>query len=148
MLIAHDTLIMVLDGARMAMFRNKGNVRQPSLELLVQERRITPRTAELGDDRPGRTFQGTGYRRGSYDAVDLHQLVEDAFIQEMSETLTSLMRDDEAQAILIAPPHALGLVRKSLPADIRQRLIAEIDKDYAGRLHGSSGQDRCQIFRF
>jgi protein required for attachment to host cells len=140
MLIAHDTLIMVLDGARMAMFRNKGNVRQPSLELLVQERRITPRTAELGDDRPGRTFQGTGYRRGSYDAVDLHQLVEDAFIQEMSETLTSLMRDDEAQAILIAPPHALGLVRKSLPADIRQRLIAEIDKDYAGRTATEIGQ--------
>lgn len=140
MLIAHDTLIMVMDGARMAMFRNKGNVRQPSLELLVQERRITPSTAELGVDQPGRAFQSTGHRRGAYEAVDLHQLVEDTFIQEMAEMLTALMRDDEAQAILIAPPHALGVLRKSLPTDIRQRLLAEIDKDYAGRTAIEIGQ--------
>ena len=133
MLIAHGTLIMALDGARMAMFRNKGNVRQPSLELMVQERRITPSTAELGDDQPGRTFQSIGHRRGAYEAVDLHQLIEDTFIKEMGEMLTSVMRGDEAQAILIAPPHALGVIRKSLPADIRQRLLAEIDKDYAAR---------------
>jgi protein required for attachment to host cells len=133
MLIAHGTLIMAVDGARMAMFRNKGNVRQPSLELMVQERRITPSTAELGDDQPGRTFQSMGYRRGAYEAVDLHQLIEDTFIKEMGEMLTSVMRGDEAQAILIAPPHTLGVIRKSLPADIRQRLLAEIDKDYAAR---------------
>lgn len=140
MLIAHDTLIMALDGARMSMFRNKGNVRQPSLELMVQERRITPSTAELGDDQPGRTFQSTGHRRGAYEAVDLHQLIEDTFIKEMAKMLTSVMSDDEAQAILIAPPHALGVMRKSLPADIRQRLLAEIDKDYAGRTATEIGQ--------
>ena len=50
------------------------------------------------------------------------------------------MRDDEAQAILIAPPHAMGVIRKSLPADIRQRLLAEIDKDYAGRTAIEIGQ--------
>ena len=59
---------------------------------------------------------------------------------EMAEMLTSVMRDDEIQAILIAPPHALGVIRKSLPADIRQRLLAEIDKDYAGRTAIEIGQ--------
>lgn len=133
MLLAHDTLIMALDGARMSLFRNRGNVRQPSLELLAEERRITPSTAELGDDQPGRAFQSSGNMRGTYEATDLHQLVEDAFTREMAEMLTALMKDDDAKGILIAPAHVLGLMRKYLPDDIRQQLIAEIDKDYAGR---------------
>jgi protein required for attachment to host cells len=34
----------------------------------------------------------------------------------------------------------LGVMRKSLPADIRQRLLAEIGKDYAGRTATEIGQ--------
>jgi protein required for attachment to host cells len=60
MLVGRDTLIIVVDGARMAMFRNKGNLRKISLELLVQEHRITPATAELENDQRGRPFQKYG----------------------------------------------------------------------------------------
>lgn len=140
MLVAHDTLIMIVDGARLAMFRNKGNMHSPPLELLVQEQRIMPSIAELGNDQPGRAFQSTWHRRGAYDAVDLHQLIQDSFIQEMAKLLTSLLRDDEAHTILIVPPHALGLMRMALPADVRERLIAEIDKDCAGRTATEVGQ--------
>lgn len=37
-------------------------------------------------------------------------------------------------------PHALGLMRTALLADVRERLIAEIDKDYAGRTATEVGQ--------
>ena len=92
------------------------------------------------NDQPGRAFQSTWHRRGAYDAVDLHQLIEDSFLQEMAELLNSLLKEDEAHAILIALPHALGLMRKALPAEVRERLIAEIDKDYAGRTATEVGQ--------
>lgn len=133
MLIAHDLLIMAVDGARMSLFRNKGSVREPQLELLVEEEHKSPSTAELGDDKPGRSFQSIGNTRGAYETADLHQQAEDEFALEMAELLVFHMHDDERRAVLIAPPHALGLMRKHLPKDIRERLIAEIDKDYAGR---------------
>ena len=133
MLIAHDLLIMAVDGARMSLFRNKGSVREPQLELLVEEEHKSPSTAELGDDKPGRSFQSIGNARGAYETTDLHQQAEDEFALEMAELLVFHMHDDERRAVLIAPPHALGLMRKHLPKDIRERLIAEIDKDYAGR---------------
>ena len=133
MLIAHDLLIMAVDGARMSLFRNKGTVREPQLELLVEEEQKSSSTAELGDDKPGRSFQSIGNARGAYETTDLHQQAEDEFALEMAELLVFHMHDDERRAVLIAPPHALGLMRKHLPKDIRERLIAEIDKDYAGR---------------
>ena len=133
MLIAHDLLIMAVDGARMSLFRNKGSVREPQLELLVEEEHKSPSTVELGDDKPGRSFQSIGNARGAYETTDLHQQAEDEFALEMAELLVFHMHDDERRAVLIAPPHVLGLMRKHLPRDIRERLIAEINKDYAGR---------------
>jgi protein required for attachment to host cells len=133
MLIAHDTLIMALDGARMSLFRNKGNEREPKFELLAEENRKTPSTAELGEDRPGRAFQSMGSARGAYETTDWHQQQEDEFAKEMAELFNFHMTNDSRKGILIAPPKVLGTVRKHLHPDARSRLIAEIDEDYAGR---------------
>jgi protein required for attachment to host cells len=131
--IVHDMLIMALDGARMSLFRNKGSARAPQLELLIEEVQNSPSTAELGNDQPGRRFQSIGNARGAYETTDLHQQAEDEFTLEMAELLVFHMHDDDRRAVLIAPPHVLGLMRKHLPKDIKERLLAEIDKDYAGR---------------
>jgi protein required for attachment to host cells len=133
MLIAHDALIMALDGARMSLFRNKGNEREPKFELLAEESRKTPSTADLGEDRPGRTFQSMSSARGTYETTDWHQQQEDEFAEEMAELFNFHMTDCARKGILIAPPKVLGTVRKYLHPDARARLIAEIDKDYAGR---------------
>jgi protein required for attachment to host cells len=133
MLFAHDALIMALDGARMSLFRNNGSVREPKLELLTEAEQKSPSTADLGDDQPGRNFQSSGTARGAYETTDLHQQAEDEFALEMAELLVFHMKDGDRQAILIAPPQVLGLLRKHLPEDIRNRLLAEIGKDYAGR---------------
>lgn len=133
MLIAHDALIMALDGARMALFRNKGSEREPKLELLAEEHRKTPSTADLGEDRPGRNFQSSGAARGTYEQTDWHQQEEDDFVEEMAELFNFHMACDGRKGLLIAPPQVLGTIRKHLHHDARSRLIAEIDKDYAGR---------------
>jgi protein required for attachment to host cells len=133
MLIAHNVLIMALDGARMSLFRNKGSVRAPDLELLVKDKYKALSTADLGDDQPGRVFQSSGAAHAAYETTDLHQRAEDDFVSKIAELFIIHMRDADRKAILIAPPKVLGLIRKHLPKEIRQRLIAEIDKDYAGR---------------
>lgn len=133
MLIVHDALIMALDGARMSLFRNKGTERVPKFELLAEESRKTPSTADLGEDRPGRNFQSSGTARGAYEQTDWHQLQEDDFVEEMAELFNFHMSNDDRKGLLIAPPKVLGKVRDHLHPDARSRLIAEIDKDYAGR---------------
>ncbi len=134
MLIAHDTLVMALDGARMSLFRNKGSEREPKFELLAEEERKTPSTADLGDDAPGSTFQSSGTARSSYEQTDWHQRQEDEFATDMAELFNIHMADDDTRkGVLIASPKVLGKVREHLHPDARARLIAEIDKDYAGR---------------
>ena len=133
MLIAHDVLVMALDGARMSLFRNKGTEREPLFELLAEEHRKAASTADLGDDRPGRNFQSSGATRGAYEQTDWHQQEEDEFAEEMAELFNFHMTDDARKGVLIAPPRVLGTIRKHLHPDSRSRLIAEIDKDYAGR---------------
>jgi protein required for attachment to host cells len=133
MLIAHDALIMALDGARMSLFRNSGTNRAPKLELLTEDKRKTPSTAALGEDQPGRTFQSVGAARGAYETTDWHQREEDGFSEERAELFNRHMADGKRKGVLIAPPKVLGIIRKYLQPDTRARLIAEIDKDYAGR---------------
>jgi protein required for attachment to host cells len=133
MLIAHDALVMALDGARMSLFRNKGNEREPNFELLAEEHQKAPSTADLGDDQPGRTFQSVGSTRGAYEGTDWHQQQEDEFAEEMAALFNFHMADEARKGVLIAPPKVLGTIRKHLHPDARSRLIAEIDKDYAGR---------------
>jgi protein required for attachment to host cells len=124
---------MVVDGAKMALFRNSGKDSAPHLDLVEEKEEHAPRTSRLGSDQPGRGFQSMGSERTAYEATDLHQLQEDAFATEAAERLGRLLNGDKRRAILVAAPRVLGVMRKKLKPAARARLIAEIDKDYAGR---------------
>lgn len=133
MLIAHDILIMVMDGGRMSLFRNAATDRAPKLELLAEKHRESPSTAQMGTDRPGRVNQSRSDTRAAYETTDLHQREEDNFTLKMTELFNAEMANPERRAILVAPPRVLGQIRKHLREDTRSRLTAEINKDYAGR---------------
>jgi protein required for attachment to host cells len=133
MLIPHGAHVMVVDGAKMALFRNSGKDFAPHLDLVEEKEKHTPRTSSLGSDKPGRGFQSMGSERAAYETSDFHQLAEDAFAAEAAERLASLLKGGKERAVLVAAPRALGVMRKNLKPAVRARLIAEIDKDYAGR---------------
>jgi protein required for attachment to host cells len=133
MLIPHGTHVMVVDGAKMALFRNGGKDFAPQLDLIEEKERRTPRTSRLGSDGPGRAFRSVGSERTAYETTDFHQLEEDAFATEAAERLGKLLDSDQQRAVLVAAPRVLGVMRKCFKPAARARLIAEIDKDYAGR---------------
>jgi protein required for attachment to host cells len=133
MLIPHGAYVMVVDGGNMALFRNSGKDFAPHLDLVEEKQRHTPRTSTLGSDQPGRGFQSLSSSRAAYETTDLHQLEEDSFATEAAERLSILLDNDNDRAVLVAAPHVLGVIRKILKPGIRARLIAEIDKNYAGR---------------
>lgn len=133
MLIPHGAHVMVVDGAKMTLFRNSGKDFAPRLDLVEERKLQSPRTSRLGTDKPGRATQSMGAERSAYETTDFHQQDEDEFAVEAAACLGKLLQAESNRAILVAAPRTLGVMRKHLQTDIRRRLIAEIDKDYAGR---------------
>ncbi len=132
MLVAHGMHIMVIDGAKMSLFRNRGKVSAPELELIEHREKHTKMTADLGSDKPGRSFQSVGNNQSAYESTDYHQQEEDRFANAAADQLNKLLTEGKT-GILIAAPHVLGVIRKHLRPEVRARITVEIDKDYAGR---------------
>lgn len=133
MIVPNGTLIMVLDGARSALFRNTGPALAPELELIESTDDPAPSTSELGTDRPGRRFESAGSSRGAYEASDYHQQAEDRFAGDAAAQLNRIAATGEHKLILVADPRVLGTMRPHIAAATRHLLIGEITRDYAGR---------------
>jgi protein required for attachment to host cells len=132
MLVAHDTHIMVIDGANKSLFRNRGQDFAPDLETIDHRQRRAGRTSDRGTDKPGRSFQSAGSTRSAYESTDYHQQEEDEFAAAAADQLNTLLTNGSS-AILIAAPNVLGVMRKRLSPQARSRITAEIDKNYAQR---------------
>ena len=133
MLVPHGAMILVIDGAKMSLFRNRGKDFAADLELADQSTSYAASTSQLGTDKPGRSFSSTGRSRSAYQSTDFHQAEEDAFAAAGAEKLNGLASQSNLDFIIIAAPRVLGVMRRKYSPDFRKRLIAEIDKDYAGR---------------
>ena len=129
MRIAHNTRIMLIDGAHMSLFRNRGQDFSLDLECIEHRDRPAARTSDMGTDQPGRSFQTAGNGRSAHEGTDFHQQAEDRFSIEAA-TLFGAELTGDVCGILVASPHVLGVMRKHLP---REKLIAEINKDFAQR---------------
>ena len=58
-------------------------------------------------------------------------MAEDKFLKAMIEHLSHDVQDGLCkELVLIAPPHALGEMRKQLPASVSKVVVNEISKDY------------------
>ena len=133
MIVPNGTLIMVVDGARSALFRNTGPALAPELALIESADEPSPSTSALGTDRPGRRFESTGSSRGAYEGPDYHQQQENRFAREAAAQLNRIAADGTHKLILVADPTVLGTMRPHIATATHHLLICEIAKDYAGR---------------
>ena len=129
--IPHDAFILVGDGTKALFLRNAGDEKYPNLKterVFVDD---NPPTHEQGTDRPGRAFKraGTNYRSGMGD-TDWHDLDKHRFAERVAEAMEKLVRDRNPAALVVAAPaRTLADLRRAFHADVKSRLIAEIDKD-------------------
>ena len=133
MLISHGSIILVIDGAKMSIFRNRGNDFAADLELVEQNAKHTASIAELGTDKPGRSFNSKGRARSAHQSTDYHQTEEDAFATAAAEKLNSLAQQSHLDFIVVAAPRVLGVMRQHYSSGLRKLIVAEIPKDYARR---------------
>jgi protein required for attachment to host cells len=135
--------IVVLDAARARIFRSELPLRAggplacmdtaPLLELEAAEART--RSAALASDRPGRAFRAAGgHRRSAMAWPSEPQAVEKLrFLRRIAARLSQARRRGEYdRLVVVAPPRALGQLRRLLPAAVRDALLAEVERDLAG----------------
>jgi len=129
--IPHDAFVFIGDGRKALFLRNAGDEKFLNLKterVILDE---NPPTHEQGTDRPGRAFKraATNLRSGM-DNTDWHELEEHRFAQRVAAALEQLVRTRNVKALVVAaPPRTLADLRQAFHADVKGRIIAEIDKD-------------------
>ena len=129
--IPHDAFVFVGDGRKALFLRNEGDEKFPNLKTESVFQDDNPPTHEQGSDRPGRLSKGLDSgQRSAVEAVDWHQIEEHRFAKKVAAAMEEVMRARRVPAlVIVAPPKTLSDLRNAFHADIRARVIAEINKD-------------------
>jgi protein required for attachment to host cells len=129
--LPHDALVFIGDGRKALFLRNAGDEKVLDLRTERVFAEDNPPTHEQGTDKPGRTFARAGaHRRGAVQQTDWHHLEEKRFADSVAAALASVVRQSHVPAILVAaPPKTLAELRRAFHADVKARIVAEIDKD-------------------
>jgi protein required for attachment to host cells len=129
--IPHDAFVFVGDGRKALFLRNAGDEKFPNLATERVFVDVNPATREQGTDRPGRGFASAqATRRSAKETTDWHEIEEHRFAARVAAALETLVRARGAPAlVVVAPPRTLADLRRALHADVKARILGEIDKD-------------------
>jgi len=132
--LPHDALVLVADGRKMLFFRNQGDEGQIDLRTEAHDARYERKDREIKTDAPGVVQQSFGSGRSTYEEPDFHQQEEDRWIKDAAEDLKErALRNDFDALAIIAPPKALGVLRKCLHKEVEKRVICTVNKEMSGR---------------
>ena len=132
--LPHNALVLVADGRKMLFFRNHGDENQIDLRTEAHDEREDRKDREIKTDAPGTVQQSAGYGRSTYEETDFQQQEEDRWIKEAAEELkTRALRNDFDALAIVAPPKALGILRKELHKEVERRIICTVNKEMSGR---------------
>jgi protein required for attachment to host cells len=132
--LPNNALVLVADGKKILFLRNHGDENQIDLRTEAHGEQEEHKDRDLKSDAPGTTKQSFGYGRPAYQETDFHQQEEDRWIKDAADELKkrALRHDFEALAI-VAPPKALGVLRKELHKEVARRIVCTVNKEMSGR---------------
>lgn len=120
--------ILVADNSNARIFSSQG--RQPRLtevaDLIHPEGRISQ--LEQDSDKPGRSFNSRGGARHAMEPPTSRKLKEsDLFARRIADLLNRRKKEFD-DLVIICAPRFLGLLRKHLDNDVRNKITREIRK--------------------
>lgn len=134
----HDTWVVVADGEKYLLLRNKGDPEFLHLEVIDHEQSENPPAREMATDRPGRQHDATrqtggdvaAYGSSAMDDTDWHRLEEERFARNLAGRLSDMVQKGRfGSLVLIADPRSLGAIRAASDDRLRAVIVAEMDKD-------------------
>lgn len=122
-------IMLVADGSRMLLLRNEGDEVYPDLRVIMHRGFDNLPNRDLMTDAPG-VGHASGYRgRATFAEADPHQANEDRFVAEAATALGKMAQENHGNLVVVAPRHALGVLRRHYDRTVKARLVAEIAKD-------------------
>ena len=129
----HNACDIVGDGRKALFLRNEGTQISPRLKTEQVLLNANPPTREQGSDQPGRSFASVGARRSAMEQTDWQEIGEQRFARTIADALENLARDRDIPGfVIVAPPRTLAELRRVINSSVKDRVIAEIDKDLTG----------------
>jgi protein required for attachment to host cells len=132
--LPHNALVLVADGRKVLFFRNHGDEIQIDLRTEAHDEREDRKDGDIKSDAPGLVQQSAGYGRSTYEEADFHQQEEDRWIKDAADELKKrVLRNDFEALAVIAPPKALGVLKKHLHKEVERRIVCVVNKEMSGR---------------
>jgi protein required for attachment to host cells len=130
--VPHDALIFVGDGRKALFLRNEGDEKFANFVTVQVMADENPASRDQGTDRPGRAFPSAhSSSRSAMEQTDWHDIEEHRFAKTAAAALEAVVRERASPAVVIAAPaKTLADLRHSLHNDVKERIVAEIDKDF------------------
>jgi len=127
--LPQDGMVLVSDGRKALFLKNKGDDLYPNLQV--------ERVLEAPDNQPTR-LQGTDKQgqaamlgqRSAIEQTDWHDLAERKFAGDVAEAVNAACLSGAVKHIIVAaPPRTLAQLRSSFSDAVKQRILAEVNKD-------------------
>jgi len=133
MRLAHNSLVLVADGAKMLFFRNEGEGAHPNLKVVDAEQQAALQDSEIKTDRAGSAASGAGGGGATMGEANYQDQAEDRFAVEAADRLKrGALAGDYQELVVVASPKTLGVLRKHYHSEVEKRLILEVAKDLTG----------------
>jgi protein required for attachment to host cells len=128
----HDVWVLVSDARKALILHNAGDRVFPKLEVRETLEHPDPLSHELGTDKPGSTFSSAkDGRRAGTEPPDYQGQAEEAFLKAVAADIGRRVASGEIKKlIVVAPPRAMGLLRRDFSSAARAVIKAELEKDY------------------
>ena len=125
------TWILIADGGRARILETTGKRQGMHPVAGSQSRLHNPPSRELGRDSPGRVYESVGYARHAVEPrSDPHIALEALFASQLATMLADhSAKDAFDQLVVVAPAAMLGNLRKMIKPEVRNKIVAEVDKD-------------------
>ena len=132
--LPNNALVLVVDGRKMLFFRNQGDENQIDLRTEAHDERDDAKDRELRTDAQGAKPSSWGGTTDTTGETDFHDQDEVIWVKEAAEELNRrALRNDFDTLAIVAPPKALGTLRKALHKEVERRVVCTVNKEMSGR---------------
>ena len=134
----NDTWVVVADGEKYLLLRNRGDRAHLRLEVVDHGDSPTPPARALASDRPGRRHDSKrdmsgrveSWGKSAMEQTDWHRLAERQHADELTRKLADWAGKGRfRQLVVVADPRSLGAMRTGYDDALRSVIVAEIAKD-------------------
>jgi len=134
MALPNRALVLVADGTKVLFLRNHGDQNQIDLRTEAHDFREDRKDREIKSDAAGSQGQRWGDARPAMEETDFHDQEEVRWVKDAAAELKKrALRNDFDALAIVAPPRALGVLRKELHKEVARRIVLTVNKEMTDR---------------